>query len=78
MAKFDNGVMYYTFASTEFQVCFPEDEVCCKWCTFLRHYDSLDRDRCALTEEILYSRKLRGQHCPLVVINSVNTEEIDK
>lgn len=76
--KFDGGVSFYTFASAEIQVCFPEDEVCCEWCPFIRHYDSIDRDKCSLTEEILYSRRLRGQHCPLVVLNSVEAEELKK
>ena len=76
MAKFDKGVSYYTFAEATIAVGFPEDEVKCKWCKFLRHYDNLDRDRCALTEDILYSRELRGFNCPLVILNDVETEEL--
>ena len=76
MAKFDKGVSYYTFADLSMQISFPEEEVKCKWCPFLRHYDSIDRDKCGITEDILYSRDLRGVHCPLVIINEVKTEEL--
>lgn len=78
MAKFDKGVSYYTFAETTIQIGFPEDEVKCKWCRFLKHYDSIDRDKCGLTEDILYSTELRGINCPLVILNDVKTEELDK
>ena len=76
MAKFDKGVFYYTFADLSMQISFPEEEVKCKWCPFLLHYDSIDRDKCGITEDILYSRDLRGVHCPLVIINEVKTEEL--
>ena len=76
MGRFDKGVTSYTFAECTIQVSFPEDEVKCRWCPFLRHYDSLDRDRCALTEEILYSRELIGRDCPLTILNQVNVEEL--
>lgn len=73
---FDGGVSYYTVADLSLQVHFPEDEVKCKWCPFLRHYDGLDRDKCQLTEEILVSKEITGVRCPLVVINEVKTEEL--
>ena len=78
MGKFDKGVRFYTFAETTIQIGFPEDEVKCKWCKFLKHYDNLDRDRCVLTEDILYTRELRGLNCPLVILNDVETEELNK
>ena len=74
--RFDTGVQYYTVTNLDINISFPEDEFFCEWCPFLRHLESLDRDKCAITEETLYSRKLRGRHCPLVVINSVNAEEM--
>jgi len=76
--KFDRGVSYYTIADLSMEIGFPEDEVCCKWCRFIRHYDNLDRDKCALTEDILYSRETRGHNCPLVILNDVRSEELDK
>ena len=74
--RFDRGVSSYTFAECTIQVSFPEDEVKCKWCPFLRHYDGLNRDRCSLTEDILFSVELIGRNCPLTIINNVKTEEL--
>ena len=76
--KFDKGVAYYTMVDLSYQFGFPEDEVCCKWCRFLKHYDSMGRDKCALTDEILYSTEIRGLNCPLVIINEVKTEDMQK
>ena len=76
MGRFDRGVTSYTFATAEIQVAFPEDEVKCQWCPFLKHYDTINRDRCQLTDEILFSRELIGQRCPLTIINQVNAEEL--
>ena len=78
MPKFDRGVSYYTFAETTIQIGFPEDEVKCKWCPFIRHYDGLNRDRCELTNEILFSTELIGCNCPLTILNNVKAEEIEK
>jgi len=76
MGKFDKGVDSYTFAQCTVEVAFPGDEVKCKWCPFIIHYDSLDRDKCSLTNEILFSREIIGHQCPLIVTNTVKTEEI--
>ena len=76
MGRFDKGVSYYTFADLSIQIGFPEDEVKCKWCPFIIHYDSLDRDKCSLTNEILFSREITGHRCPLTIINNVKTEEL--
>ena len=76
MGRFDRGVSSYTVASLDMNVFFPEDEIKCKWCRFVQHYDSLDRDKCGLTNEILFSREIIGQQCPLTIINQVKTEEL--
>ena len=76
MGRFDRGVTSYTFAECTIQVAFPEDEVKCKWCPFIKHYDSIDRDKCSLTEEILFSKEIIGHKCPLTIINNVETEEL--
>ena len=78
MGRFDKGVTSYTFAEATIQVAFPEDETKCKWCPYIRHYDGIDRDKCALTEEILFSREIIGYKCPLTVINRVDVEELDR
>jgi len=77
MGRFDKGVLGYTFAECTIQVSFPEDEVKCRWCSFIRHYDGLDRDRCELTNEILFSKEIIGHNCPLTILNYVKAEEID-
>ncbi len=76
MGRFDQGVSSYTFAEGIVEVAFPEDEVKCKWCKFMTHNDGLNRDKCFLTGEILFSRELIGQKCPLTVINEVKTEDL--
>ncbi len=78
MGRFDKGVKFYTIASCEIQVNFPEDAVQCQYCPFVRHNDGLNRDRCSLTEEILVSREITGFKCPLVIINDVKAEEMEK
>lgn len=75
MSKFDSGVKYYTYCNLNMNVHFPEDEVKCRWCPFLKHYDNLDRDRCGLTDEIIYTREFMGVNCPLTIINEEKTEE---
>lgn len=76
MGRFDKGVTKYTVATAEVTVNFPEDNVCCRWCQFLKHYDSIDRDRCMLTNDILYSREIVGYNCPLVIVNEVSEGDL--
>lgn len=77
MGRFDNGVKSYTFAECTITVSFPETEIKCRWCPFIKHYDSIDRDKCSLTEEILFSREIIGHKCPLTILNTVDAKEID-
>ena len=76
MGKFDKGVMYYTFVEATIEFGFPEDELKCKWCPFLKHYDGIDRDKCSLTDRILFSREIRDIHCPLTIINNVSEGDL--
>lgn len=77
MAKrFDTGVKYFTVGECEIQVNFPEDDVKCHWCPFLKHYDGINRDKCSLTDEILISTEIIGMKCPLTILNEVNTEDL--
>lgn len=78
MGRFDKGVSYYTMMELTMEIGFPEDEVKCKWCRFLKHYDSMNRDKCGLTDDILYSTETIGHNCPLRFINEVKTEDLDK
>lgn len=74
--RFDKGVNSFTYAECTVQVAFPEDNVACRWCPFLKHYDNIDRDRCQLTDEILFSREFIGQRCPLTILNTVKVEDL--
>ena len=76
MGRFDHGVESYTIANLDLNIFFPEDQVKCKWCRFIQHNDSLDRDRCGLTNEILFSREIIGNQCPLVIINEIKQEDM--
>ena len=77
MAKrFDTGVSYYTIAEVELQVNFPEDDVKCHWCPFLKHYDSMNRDKCGLTDEILVSTEILGMKCPLTIMTEAKMEDM--
>ena len=77
MGRFDKGVTSYTFAEVTVQVSFPEEEVKCQWCPFLKHYDTINRDRCELTNEILFSREIIGHNCPLTILNTVDAKELE-
>lgn len=77
MGKFDKGVSFFTIAECEIQVAFPEKEVACHWCPFLKHYDSMNRDKCSLTDEILISTEFIGRNCPLTILNEVKTEDME-
>lgn len=76
LAKFDKGVLNYSIATAEITVAFPEDDICCRWCPFVKHYESIDRDRCIITNDILYSRQIIGYNCPLTVINKVTEGDL--
>lgn len=78
MGRFDKGVSYYTVAEAYIRVNFPEDDVKCQHCQFIRHNDGLNRDRCALTEEILVSREIIGFRCPLTILTTAKTEDMEK
>ena len=75
MSRFDKGVTSYTVCNLDMNIYFPEDEIKCKWCPFVNHYDSLDRDRCQLTSEILYTKEFTGRNCPLTIMNTITEDE---
>lgn len=78
MGRFDKGVTSYTFAECTISVSFPEEEHKCRWCRFLTHNDGLDRDKCFLTGDIIYSKETVGINCPLVILNTVDAEELKR
>ena len=75
MGRFDKGVSKYTVCNLDINVYFPENEVMCRWCPFLTHYDSIERDKCSLTNEILFTKEFTGRKCPLKIINDVDVED---
>lgn len=63
----NEGVSWYTRGVATVPVNFPEDFVCCQWCTYVRNEDSLKRHRCLLTGEYLpFPFTSRGNECPVV------------
>ena len=76
LGRFDRGVSSYSIADVTIQIAFPEQECKCRWCRFLTHNDGLDRDKCFLTGDIIYSRETLGVNCPLVFINEVTEGDL--
>lgn len=64
MARFDKGISYYTKGTAVVDVFFPEDEIKCKYCQFLRYIEGLGY-RCKLTESVIYSIEHIGRDCPI-------------
>lgn len=65
---FEKGVSYYTKGVASVEVVFPENAVCCQYCSFCYAEESLKRHKCRLTGEIItnpYSL-YRGAKCPVV------------
>jgi hypothetical protein len=65
MARFDKGINYYTKGTAHIDVYFPEDEVKCKYCIYLRYIEGLGY-RCKLTEDVIYSVEHIGKNCPII------------
>lgn len=76
MKSFDRGVSFYTFGTALIKVGFPENEIKCGYCPFIKEEYGLKRHKCILTDEMLYSIETRGRKCPLVFTGEI--EEVDK
>ena len=76
MKSFDRGVSFYTFGTALIKVGFPENEIKCGYCPFIKEEYGLKRHKCILTDEMLYSIEIRGRKCPLVFTGEI--EEVDK
>ena len=66
MARFDKGILWYTTAIANIAVAFPEDDIKCRWCRFLRADEANNRHFCRLTDDVLYSIEIIADSCPLV------------
>ncbi len=61
--RFDKGVLYYTKGHIE--VYFPENEIKCRYCSFLRHIEGSDQLRCNYNNAVIYSKEHIGVNCPI-------------
>lgn len=72
------GVSWYTEGQLHLPVYFPEGEVFCRWCPYIRYDESLRRHRCLFTDEyILYPMDSRGTQCP-ITFKEDNDNEFDR
>ena len=55
MAKFDGGIKFYTTGKAEVTVHFPENEVKCQYCPFVKWNNELHRGLCIITNRMIYS-----------------------
>ena len=65
MARFDNGIAWYTIGRVNLRIAFPEGEVKCKWCPHLRADEANGRHFCRLTGSIVYSKEIIADDCPI-------------
>ena len=49
MSIYKNSVSYYTTGIASIKVHFPEDQVKCQWCEFLKNEQYANRNSCRLT-----------------------------
>lgn len=71
MKDFKNGVKYYTMAELNFKFGFPEKETVCGFCPFIKNEYGLNRHRCTITNDLVYSLDNRGKDCPLLITGEV-------
>lgn len=73
MGKFDGGIKYYTSGIASIKVNFPEDEVCCKYCEYCYAESGLNRCKCRILHEIIYSPNYgRLENCPIKITINEN------
>jgi hypothetical protein len=75
MNRFDKGIPWYTKATACIDVYFPEDEIKCRYCPFVKFLDGTNQHRCRLNDKILYSIEIIGRDCPLVFNGEVEESE---
>ena len=63
-----DGVKYYTKGYVLFPVCFPDGDVCCKYCAMCVNDPTYKmRSICLATREIIAYPESVGLNCPLVL-----------
>lgn len=77
MKNFERGIAWYTKATGEITVNFPEDQVLCRWCkSFLKYEEYFKRYSCRLTDEwILDPFHSIGMLCPLKLLKENEVEK---
>lgn len=78
MARFKNGVSYYTMAKAEIKMGFPEGQVCCHWCDFCKPEPALDRFRCMHSWRMIYDPFWMGlpEGCIWTIVNDFENKNI--
>lgn len=75
MARFDKGVKWYTSGIAHVSVHFPEDAVCCKYCSFCRAESELGRYWCRLLNSMVYAPNSGVlENCPIVLGENKESE----
>lgn len=70
---YQSGVQRYTVGTVTVSNGFPNDEMRCKWCRFCHTDDSMrKRERCIITEELLYDINFIGTRCPMTFTKEAN------
>lgn len=59
-----SSVDFYVTGTLTAKVHFPNGEVKCKWCPFLKR-DRAERDYCELTHGLIYNRNELDKQCQL-------------
>ena len=75
--KFERGIAFYTEASVNKTVYFPENEIKCQYCEFCRAEKDLERYWCRLTNNMIYNPFALGlpDGCPLKIISEREEKE---
>lgn len=66
-----SGVSYYTVLYA--RVCFPEDKVCCMYCSDEETYS---RKQCRLTGEYIADDRTIGYSCPLMTWEEIKEKAL--
>ena len=74
-----NGVTWYATGIVTVPVYFPEGDICCRWCPYVRYDDSLRRHRCLFTDEYIVSpMDSTGALCPVEFKEEEVKNELDR
>lgn len=73
MAKFENGVSWYTVGVATVNISFPEDDIKCQRCPFCRAENELGRYWCRLVNKQVYEPKMLGlpEFCPIEEVKEI-------